>query len=121
IFAWVLFNETWGLDQHGHADSQDWLAAMYRKAKALDPTRLVEDNSACLYDHTETDLNSWHYYINDYGQTRAHVEQVVQETYPGSTFNYLGGKYRQGTRPLLNSEYGGISAGHGDMDTSWAV
>lgn len=121
VFAWVLFNETWGLDQHRHADSQDWLAAEYRKAKALDPTRLVEDNSVCLYDHTETDLNSWHYYINDYAQTRAHVEEVVRETFPGSTFNYVGGKYRQGTRPLLNSEYGGISAGHGDADTSWAV
>src|SRR5690606_25438780 len=104
---------TWGLDRHHTADSQAWLANMYRLAKSLDPTRLVEDNSPCLYDHTETDLNTWHYYINDYEQVRAHVERVVRETFPGSTFNYVGGEYRQGTQPLLNSEYGGISAGHG--------
>jgi hypothetical protein len=29
----------------------------------LDPTRLVEDNSPCNYDHVETDINSWHAYL----------------------------------------------------------
>ena len=121
IFAWILFNETWGLDQHDTADSHDWLARMYHFAKSLDPSRLVEDNSACRYDHTATDLNTWHYYLNDYHEAHAHVERVVRETYPGSSFNYVGGKYVQGRRPLLNSEYGGISAGAGDVDTSWAL
>ena len=121
IITWVLFNETWGLDQHQTKDSQDWLARMVRLAKTLDPTRPVEDNSPIRYDHTATDLNSWHYYIDDYPTVRAHVERVVNETFPGSTFNFVGGEYRQGTQPLLNSEFGGISAAHGDLDTSWAL
>ena len=65
IFSWVLFNETWGL----FVDGQNWgrdrakryapwvqraVADAYAKAKALDPTRLVEDNSPCNRDHVAT-------------------------------------------------------------------
>ena len=45
-------------------ETQKWVASVYRLAKSLDPTRLVEDNSVCCgRDHTETDLNSWHDYL----------------------------------------------------------
>lgn len=121
IVAWVLFNETWGLDNHDTPNGQAWVRDMYRLAKELDPTRLVEDNSACRYDHVSTDLNSWHFYIDDYAQARRHVERVVAETYPGSSFNYVGGEYVQGREPLLNSEYAGISARMGDLDISWSL
>jgi hypothetical protein len=120
IFAWVLFNETWGLENQVSSAGQSWLADMVRLAQQLDPTRLVEDNSACRYDHVTTDINSWHYYINDYAQVREHVQRVTDETYPGSSFNFVGGEYVQGTQPLMNSEYGGISAAMGDLDISWA-
>src|SRR5207253_1701494 len=61
IFAWVLFNETWGLltkegqKQVYRPETRNWVASVYREAKALDPTRLVEDNSPCCgRGHTET-------------------------------------------------------------------
>ena len=44
---------------------------MWELAKKLDPTRLVEDMSVVhcehldYYGHTETDLNSWHFYTAD--------------------------------------------------------
>ncbi len=121
IIAWCLFNETWGLgggaymkDKKRHA----WVEKMYLMAKGLDPTRLVEDNSACCYDHVRTDINSWHFYINDYEAAAAHIREVVEKTQPGSGFNYVPGRY-QGAEPLMNSEYGGIGAGMGDMDVSW--
>ena len=47
-------------------ERQEWVREMYHLAKSLDTTRLIEDNSPCLYDHVETDINSWHFYINDY-------------------------------------------------------
>ena len=50
IFAWVNFNETWGLsDEKGvyQEETQDWVRSMYGLTKSLDPTRLVEDNSVC--------------------------------------------------------------------------
>lgn len=121
IFAWILFNETWGLGFKAYYEAEDrhaWVESMYRLAKSLDPTRIIEDNSVCSYDHVVTDLNSWHFYINDYAAAREHVEKVVRETYPGSGFNYVPGR-KQGDEPLMNSEYGGIGASMGDVDVSW--
>jgi hypothetical protein len=121
VFSWCLFNETWGLGGREYADLADrhaWVRERYERAKDLDPTRLIEDNSACLYDHVVTDINSWHFYINDYQQAREHIENVVANTHPGSEFNYVGGN-TQGGEPLLNSEYGGIGARMGDVDVSW--
>ncbi len=119
IFAWVLFNETWGLTEHRMRHSHLWVQEMVELARSLDSTRLIEDNSPCHYNHVESDINSWHYYINDYPQVRKHIQMVVDETYPGSEFNYVGGDFVQSEAPLMNSEYGGISAKHGDQDIAW--
>ncbi|RKU17929.1 glycoside hydrolase family 2 [Candidatus Poribacteria bacterium] len=121
IISWCNFNETWGLGGGGYKeqkDRQEWVREMYHLAKSLDPTRLIEDNSPCLYDHVETDINSWHFYINDYKHAKDHIANVVQQTYPGSKFNYAGDN-EQTDVPLINSEYGGISAGAGDKDVAW--
>lgn len=128
IFAWVPFNETWGLftkaktgDQRAYLpETQEWVAATYRLAKSLDPTRLVEDNSPCNNDHVETDLNTWHAYLPGY-EWRASLDQVVRDTHPGSTWNFIGGR-RQASQPLLNSECGnvwGYDGSTGDVDWSW--
>jgi hypothetical protein len=120
IVAWVLFNETWGLDHHDRPEGQDWVRRMVTLAKHLDPSRLVEDNSPNKYDHVATDLNSWHFYLDDYARARQHLERVVRETYPGSEFNFVGGA-RQAGQPLLNSEYAGIAARDGDNDIAWSL
>jgi len=125
IFSWCLFNETWGLGDgrdfgvyKQSPDRQQWVAGVYELAKRLDPTRLIEDNSPCHYDHVITDLNTWHFYMNDYEQAREHIDEVIRETYPGSGFNYVP-SHAQTDAPLMNSEYGGIGAGSGDRDVSW--
>ncbi len=120
IIAWCLFNETWGLQRHGTPEGQKWVAEMYDLAKSLDPTRLVEDNSPCRYDHVKTDINSWHFYINDYQRVKGHIAEFVSKAFPGSSNNFIG-DYRQGIEPVINSEYGGISAGMGDRDISWCL
>ena len=119
IFAWCNFNETWGIGDGGYTpEHQAWVKQMYELTKRLDPTRLVEDNSPCRYDHVVTDINSWHFYINDYRRAKGHIADVVNRTFPGSPFNYAKG-LTQDDAPLINSEYGGISAGLGDQDISW--
>ena len=131
IFSWVLFNETWGLFSDGgnwgrdrHARYAPWtrraVARAYEKAKELDPSRLVEDNSPCNRDHVVTDLNTWHGYHPGY-KWETVVEAACKETFPGSKANYIGG-FVQGTEPMLNSECGnvwGYKGSTGDCDWSW--
>jgi hypothetical protein len=141
-----LFNETWGLG--GQVDfvelinksdkppparqgkvanvaSATWVKSIWELAKRLDPTRLIEDMSVVqwehveYYGHGETDINSWHFYINDYEKAKAHIEQVVAQTHTGSTLNYVEG-FTQRSQPLINSEYGGVGALDGDRDVSWS-
>ncbi len=126
IFAWVPFNETWGLftgkgkERKYLPETQTWVASMYRLAKTLDPTRLVEDNSPCNNDHVETDINSWHSYLPGFAW-REHLDQVTRDTFPGSPWNFIGGR-KQRNQPLLNSEFGnvwGYEGSTGDCDWTW--
>lgn len=105
--------------------SQAWVQRMWELAKRLDTTRLIEDMSVCHWEHLDycghgdTDVNSWHFYINDYERARKHIETVVKSTYAGSSWNYVPGYEHKG-QPLINSEYGGIGALDGDCDVSWS-
>ncbi len=126
IFSWVLFNETWGLfsgngsERKYLPETQQWVRKMVHEAKALDPSRLVEDNSACNYDHVETDLNSWHAYLPGYSWEQF-LSEAVKNTFEGSAWNYTGGN-RQTKVPMLNSECGnvwGYEGSTGDVDWSW--
>ncbi len=129
IFAWVNFNETWGLRSRVEGEdrrreylpeTQEWVASIYRLTKELDPTRLVEDNSPNRRDHVITDINSWHAYIPGY-QWHDLLDQITRDTYPGSEWNFIGGR-KQGNQPMMNSECGnvwGYSGSTGDIDWSW--
>jgi hypothetical protein len=105
--------------------SSSWVQAMWAVAKTLDPTRLIEDMSVVAWDHLEyyghgdTDVNSWHFYTKDYEHARRQISEVIEKTYTGSTFNYVQG-FQQASQPLINSEYGGVGALDGDIDTSWS-
>ena len=105
--------------------SHKWVEEIWRLAKSLDPTRLVEDMSVVhwehldYYQHGDTDINSWHFYIDDYDRAKTHIEKIAADTFAGSTFNYLEG-YEQKSQPLINSEYGGIGALDGNRDASWS-
>ena len=65
-------------------------------------------------------MNSWHFYIDNHDRARQHIQGVVDKTEPGSGFNYCPG-LAQSNLPLINSEYGSVSAGGGDRDISWGL
>jgi len=137
VYQWTLFNETWGLfnnrslqmglaagnggKKRVYRDStQRRVADAYRKAKELDVTRLVEDNSACNNDHVVTDVNSWHAYCSGYSWERM-VADWCAKTFVGSKENYIGGREQHG-EPMMNSECGNVWGYHGstgDCDFSW--
>jgi hypothetical protein len=126
IFSWVIFNETWGLftgkgnERKYLKETQDWVEEMYNYAKKLDPTRLVEDNSPCNYDHVDTDLNTWHAYLPGY-EWRDFLADVSAKTFKHSSWNFVKGK-SQKLQPNINSECGnvwGYEGSTGDVDWSW--
>jgi hypothetical protein len=128
VFSWVLFNEQWGLqtkDADGKAsyrpETQEWVGTRVDLARQLDPTRLVEDNSPCCGGgHVKTDLNSWHMYLPGW-KWKATLDEAEARTFPGSTWNYVGGR-TQGGEPMLNSECGnvwGYEGSTGDVDWSF--
>ncbi|HEX2100396.1 MAG TPA: glycoside hydrolase family 2 TIM barrel-domain containing protein, partial [Candidatus Synoicihabitans sp.] len=145
IISWCIFNETWGFggqtelmkfitphmadkaertEKIANTSSFEWVHQMWLLAKTFDSTRLIEDMSVVVwehlaaYGHVDTDINSWHFYIDDYDKARAHIADVVAKTYRGSNFNYIEGR-QQRDAPLINSEYGGVGALDGDRDVSW--
>lgn len=131
IFSWITFNETWGLRTKKEVDgkkqsiylpeTQKWVASVYRLAKSLDATRLVEDNSICCgAGHTETDINSWHEYLPGWAWEK-HMKEIDEKTFVGSEFHYESG-YKQTDVPNINSECGnvwGYEGSTGDVDWSW--
>jgi hypothetical protein len=149
IIAWCLFNETWGFggqtelmkligpdagknlsveavkEKLANQSSFQWVHRMWEIAKTLDGTRLIEDMSVVVwehltaYGHVDTDINSWHFYIDQYDRAREHIQNVVSKSYRGSSFNYIEG-FQQQNAPLINSEYGGIGALDGNRDASWS-
>ncbi|GAA4404990.1 hypothetical protein GCM10023187_22960 [Nibrella viscosa] len=131
IFSWITFNETWGLTTKKKVngkevaeytpETQKWVASVYRLAKSLDSTRIVEDNSVCCgRGHTETDLNSWHEYLPGYGWEE-HLAKLTKNLYPGSAANFEKG-YQQARQPNINSEFGnvwGYDGSTGDVDYTY--
>jgi hypothetical protein len=148
IISWCIFNETWGFGgqtelikwinstpgdpnasaervKMANAASFTWIHEIWSLAKTLDPTRLIEDMSVVVwehlaaYGHVDTDINSWHFYIDDYARAKTHIAEVVAKSFRGSSFNFVEG-FTQRDVPLINSEYGGVGALDGDRDISWS-
>jgi hypothetical protein len=137
IYQWTLFNETWGLFTNRSLEmglaagaggkkkvfkkwSQEAVRASYKRAKELDTTRIIEDNSPCYGDHVESDVNTWHAYRAGYNWEST-VANAVSNTYAGSKWNYIGGNAQRG-EPMMNSECGnvwGYKGSTGDCDFSW--
>ncbi len=132
IFYWVVFNETWGLfhfvekedgkvGKEYRKETADWVVECWKKAKALDPTRLVEDNSPCNRDHIKTDVNTWHFYSNGYTKVKNVVDGFCDGAFVGSHKNYAHGHTMEDV-PCMNSECGnvwGIKGSAGESDISW--
>lgn len=130
IIYWVVFNESWGLitkenpsDKEGvyEKTTQEWVRRCYKAAKAFDPTRLVEDNSACRDDHIETDVNTWHFYRNGYEAVKETINKYADGSYEGSPVNYEAPN-TCGDVVCMNSEcgnYWGIEGNSGDSDIAW--
>jgi hypothetical protein len=108
IIIWTIINEDWGTNLVNEAYDRAWLKDTYSWLKALDPTRLVVDNSPCLPNfHIQTDLEDFHFYRAIPDQ-RLEWDQFVKDfaRRPAWTFSPYGDLHRTGQEPLIVSEFG---------------
>jgi hypothetical protein len=108
IICWTIINENWGTDLTHDAEHRAWLSRTYHWLKALDPTRLVVDNSPCPPNfHVESDLQDFHYYaaIPDHrGAWESFVDRFAAR--PDWTHSPHGDARRSADQPIICSEFG---------------
>lgn len=126
IIVWSLYNEDWGVPKLWHdTATQDWVSKLYREVKAVDPTRLVCDNSGWAHLAGATDLNDYHEYFAVPERTQAFRERLdFIEQHPDD--NFARGSAPSGV-PVLISEWGNwalvdprnVIARSGDTEPAW--
>ncbi|MBA3431658.1 MAG: glycoside hydrolase family 2, partial [Actinobacteria bacterium] len=108
VVIWTVINEGWGVDLPGEASHRRWVKEGQRRAKQLDPTRLVVDNSACPPNfHVASDLNDFHWYDaqpDNADRWSAWTASWVED--PGGTYSPHGDAERSGSEPQVVSEFG---------------
>jgi hypothetical protein len=108
IIIWTIINEDWGTDLVHELSHRQWLQETYHWLKALDPTRLVVDNSPCYPNfHIESDIDDYHFYRGLPDQRREWDEFVDEfAARPAFTYGPSEEITRTGKEPLILSEFG---------------
>ncbi len=112
IIIWTIINEDWGTRVREEARDRAWLADTFDWLKALDPSRLVVDNSACDTEstpnfHVRSDLADFHMYHGapDNAEAwRTHVDELARR--PAWLWSPHGDARPRGDEPLVLSEFG---------------
>jgi hypothetical protein len=108
IIIWTIINEDWGTDLVNEDSHRRWLQETYHWLKALDPSRLVVDNSPCYPNfHIESDIDDYHFYRGLPDQRQEWDEFVEQfAARPAFTYGPPDEIKRTGKEPLILSEFG---------------
>lgn len=118
----VPFNESWGVDAiELHREQQQFVEGIFHLTRALDPDRLVISNDG--WETFSTDIVSTHDYATtaqelavNYADADA-VDFTVHGPGPQGRTTLLGERWRD-DRPVMVTEFGGISLDLGDA-RSW--
>jgi Glycosyl hydrolases family 2, sugar binding domain/Glycosyl hydrolases family 2, TIM barrel domain/Glycosyl hydrolases family 2 len=111
----TLVNEDWGTALPLSAADRRWLVELYDRAKRLDPTRLVVDDSACAAPwgtsfHIKSDIDDFHLYATIPDQAAAFVDTADDLALrPLWTYSPHGDAQRRGDEPIVLSEFGNWS------------
>lgn len=105
IIIWSLYNEEWGLewDLANDVHKQEHVKKMYDDIKALDPTRLICDNSGWI--HVKTDINDHHRYFTVPEQIEDWRKDLDDYVIGNPNKNYVKGYHNNG-EPIIISEFG---------------
>jgi hypothetical protein len=112
IIIWTIINEDWGTRVREEARDRTWLADTYAWLKALDPDRLVVDNSACDTAatpnfHVRSDVADFHVYHSapdNAARWRSRIADFARR--PTWLWSPHGDAEERGDEPLVLSEFG---------------
>jgi Glycosyl hydrolases family 2, sugar binding domain/Glycosyl hydrolases family 2/Glycosyl hydrolases family 2, TIM barrel domain len=90
IFNWVLFADSAGLSQLSTEAGQQWVEQQYGRACFLDHLRIIDDNATIYRDHVMTQVGSWRMETSDYQEAHDQVHTVIQKSFPGSNYLFIG-------------------------------
>ena len=111
IVIWTIINEDWGTRVRYERRDRQWLRRTYDWLKALDPSRLVVDNSACETTgtpnfHVRTDLADFHLYFGADNAVRWRNTVSDFARRPDWLWSPHGDADQRGDEPLILSEFG---------------
>jgi len=121
IIAWVPFNESWGVSEVGDAVGQQHaVSAAYHATYQLDGTRPVIGNDG--WEQVAGDILTIHDYTwdpDDFSTRYASHDalEVTNETYFPGNRRIEVGNYQRVNKPVIISEYGGVSYAPASGDT----
>jgi hypothetical protein len=123
IVTWVPVNESWGVDEIAtDAAQRDFVLALYRLTKALDPSRPVVANDG--WEQPEGDIWGIHDYARQgrrlqqrYG-TRADVDRVLGDEIVAGRRVVLPGAVDRG-QPVMLTEFGGVHLDASGAEEGW--
>jgi hypothetical protein len=112
IVIWTIINEDWGTRLRYEQRDRQWLLHTFESLKALDPTRLVVDNSACETEetpnfHLHSDLADFHLYFGPDNHERWRSRIADFASRPPWLWSPHGDAEPRGEEPLVLSEFGG--------------
>ena len=111
IVIWTIINEDWGTRLRYERRDRQWLRRTYDWLKALDPSRLVVDNSACETTetpnfHVRSDLADFHVYFGADNAVRWRNMIADFARRPDWLWSPHGDAEQLGDEPLILSEFG---------------
>ncbi|HEX5013875.1 MAG TPA: glycoside hydrolase family 2 TIM barrel-domain containing protein [Candidatus Limnocylindrales bacterium] len=112
VVIWTIINEDWGTRVREEARDRAWLADTYAWLKALDPSRLIVDNSACDTHatpnfHVRSDIADFHVYHeapDNASRWRTRIDDFARR--PSWLWSPFGDARPTGAEPLVLSEFG---------------
>ncbi|MBP3600353.1 MAG: glycoside hydrolase family 2 [Clostridia bacterium] len=112
IFTWVMFNESWGVQQlRFDIGQQNLTKGAYFTVKSMDPTRFVISNDG--WQQTESDIMTIHDY-SAYGDELSErygtdAPQIGENPVAGQRRFAFAKDHGYSGQPIMLTEYGGIS------------
>lgn len=112
ILTWVLFNESWGVQQvRFDHQQQNFTKGVYYTIKSMDPTRFVVTNDG--WQQTDTDLVTLHDY-SAYGNEiskryNSEKYEIGENPVAGPRRFAFAEGYSYNGQPVMLTEFGGIS------------